>query len=97
MYKERGTCFPEEVSEKKVLKPSSFADGEPSMRRPSGCQENVDSFIGMHRITQTYTQTVFNSVQLPYDNQISIMSLSCPAVSLEGEKKNVSLATRHLN
>jgi len=36
MYKERGTCLPEDVSEKNVLKPPSLADGEPSRRRPSG-------------------------------------------------------------
>ena len=28
--------MPEPVSEKKVEKPSSLAEGEPSMRRPSG-------------------------------------------------------------
>lgn len=36
MYSERGTCFPEEVSEKNVLKPVSCLEGEPSTMRPSG-------------------------------------------------------------
>jgi len=36
MYRERGTCFPEPVSEKKVENPLSVDEGEPSIRRPSG-------------------------------------------------------------
>lgn len=47
MYSERGTCLPELVSEKNVLKPLSVADGESSARRPSGyvCHPHIRAFV----------------------------------------------------
>ena len=66
MYRERGTCFPEEVSEKKVLKPPSLADGEPSSIRPSGFKANQRNEIYINWAVVTHAKTVLNGVKLPY-------------------------------